>query len=654
MSAVPVILRAAGGLAAALLLALVLAAAPAAAQDVDPGGGERVLSFDSKIVVDTDGDVTVTEAITVVARGGRIRRGIFRDLPVGRASGFGRTTATIDVLAVRRDGKAEPYRTESDGGDLRIVIGDPDVFLHSGIVRYEIVYRYDRQVEFYADYDEIYWNVTGNGWAFEIEEASALVVPPGGADALSTAAYTGLPGSTDHDVEVSRNGNGDPVFRTTRPLAPGEGLTVAVSWPKGVVAEPSKLERAFDELKPALLAGLGLVLVLAYYYWSWRRVGVDPAPGPVVPIYDPSLPPYAMRFLERGGYDATCLSAALLDSAVKGHVAVDETGGETRLSRTDGKRPLSAGEQAALATLFAGGEVVSLSGKGNETLARTDTALRKFLASKFLKEYLKRNYLWFAAGLVLTLAVWLAVSLVAMPAEEALVMPVAALGATLFLGWIGSEALAAWRRVSAGNLWSVPGALIASVFAIFGFVAWAGGLLVTFVISAGLAATVLLVAVAIANVVFFKLLQAPTQLGRKALDEIAGTRLYLTVAEADRLKFHNPPDRTPEHLEKLLPYAVALDVETAWTEQFKAAVAAAALPAAAAAASPAWYHGPAGGGGLADLGGLGNRFDRSIGGAVAAGAQAIAAAKARASGSGASSGGGSSGGGGGGGGGGGW
>ena len=70
------------------------------------------------------------------------------------------------------------------------------------------------------------------------------------------------------------------------------------------------------------------------------------------------------------------------------------------------------------------------------------------------------------------------------------------------------------------------------------------------------------------NLLFYRLLKAPTLTGRKILDKIEGFKMYLSIAEKDRLNLLNPPERTPELFEKYLPYAFALDVEQLWSEQF--------------------------------------------------------------------------------------
>ena len=67
---------------------------------------------------------------------------------------------------------------------------------------------------------------------------------------------------------------------------------------------------------------------------------------------------------------------------------------------------------------------------------------------------------------------------------------------------------------------------------------------------------------------FNHLLKAPTAKGRKLLRELTGFREFLARAESDRLARNNQADSTPESLELNVAYAVALDVERGWGEQF--------------------------------------------------------------------------------------
>ncbi|PIU52768.1 MAG: DUF2207 domain-containing protein, partial [Deltaproteobacteria bacterium CG07_land_8_20_14_0_80_60_11] len=204
---------------------------------------ERILNFKSFIVVNPDASMTVTEDISVQATGSEIKRGIIRDFPTTYRDRLGNTVKVgFKVEEVWRDGRPEPYHTQSAANGVKIFIGKQDVFLQAGVHTYTIRYRVDRELGFFKDFDELYWNVTGNGWTFAIDRAEAYIELPAGAKILNSAAYTGYQGGRGHDFTV-KAGDHDIVFKTTRRLAPKEGLTVAVSWPKGVVHEPSSQER---------------------------------------------------------------------------------------------------------------------------------------------------------------------------------------------------------------------------------------------------------------------------------------------------------------------------------------------------------------------------------------------------------------------------
>lgn len=65
---------------------------------------------------------------------------------------------------------------------------------------------------------------------------------------------------------------------------------------------------------------------------------------------------------------------------------------------------------------------------------------------------------------------------------------------------------------------------------------------------------------------------SPQNLTEKGYDvwaQAEGLKLYLNVAEKDRMKFAEAPDKTPERFTKLLPYAIALGVEKQWAKQFE-------------------------------------------------------------------------------------
>jgi hypothetical protein len=143
----------------------------------DPPAAERIIDYRSDIAVDRDGWLTVTETIAVVAAGESIKRGIYRDFPTSYPGPlWTRVLVPFEVLRVERDGQPEPYHTESLENGTRIYIGQEDVEIEHGPHTYRLTYRTGEQLGFFPDHDQLYWNVTGNGWAFPIDCATANVV----------------------------------------------------------------------------------------------------------------------------------------------------------------------------------------------------------------------------------------------------------------------------------------------------------------------------------------------------------------------------------------------------------------------------------------------------------------------------------------------
>ena len=100
---------------------------------------------------------------------------------------------------------------------------------------------------------------------------------------------------------------GEIAFRTTMPLGPYEGLTVAVAFPKGVVAEPTQGDRTkwmiadYGPPVVGVLAARGPARI--YYFFAWKRAGRDPRAGTIVPLFSPpdDLTPAAMRYIMEDG-----------------------------------------------------------------------------------------------------------------------------------------------------------------------------------------------------------------------------------------------------------------------------------------------------------------------------------------------------------------
>lgn len=619
---------------------------------------EVFTAYRSAIDVAKSGVLSVTETITANVEGDRIKRGIYRDFPLTVTDADGRAVRVdFKLISVERDGAAEPYRTESISGGIRIYTGDKDVFLADGQHTFQFTYETARQIRFFPDHDELYWNVTGNQWAFPIEEASATVALPSGVKAEALNVFTGGQGATDKNARALEDGD-RLVFTTTRRLEANEGLTIAVKMPKGSIDPPSVSQQRtwwfFDHLPP-ILAMTGFVIAALYYSRMWLKVGRDPARGVIVPRWDApdGISPALVNYIDNKGFSGqgwTALSAAALNLAVGGYVVLKDFKNSLVVTRTKKPKPpsLPTGEATVLAAVQRNGGELTIDKENGPAVQKAGADFRTAMEKEHRNKYYHANTAYVVGGIVISVLFLLAtciagvaegatVALVIVPVFASIVISVFALA----IGKVFNKK---------GSLFVRIGSLIAAAFLTFFVVAAVLSVLVVLISMALEAHQVPLLigvgGIVLVNMLFFHLMGAPTPIGSKMMDGIDGLRQYLTLAEKDRMNMAGAPEMSPQHFEKLLPYAVALGVEKPWSETFDRWLLAAA--AGAAAYQPAWYAGN-----NFAAGSFGDRMG-GFAGSMASTMSSSLPPPPSSSSSGFSSGGGFSGGGGGGGGGGGW
>lgn len=490
------------------LLALALVAAPAQAR-------ERVTQFHSAIAIAADGSLTVTETIEVVAEGREIRRGILRDFPTEYRDRLDhRVNVPFDVLSVERNDAPETFGLEKLANGVRIRIGSADRLLPRGLHRYRITYRTARQLGFFKDHDELYWNVNGNGWTFAFDTVQAEVTLPAPVprEALRAEAYTGLQGARGRDYAAELR-EGGARFHTTRGLQPYEGLTLVLEFPKGVVAAPSRLQRArwFLEANRGVLAGAaGFLALLSFYFWRWTLVGRDPREGPKFPRYEapPRLGPAGARYVDRMDFDSTCFAAALLGLGARGYLKIRQDGEGFELEGTGAAVEWLPGERPLEGLLRGPGRPTAIGKTHDPAVQGVRERMALELAAHFGERLFSKNRGSLMTGVVLAVA-----TVAAMAVFEAPETTIAAIAV----------------------------AMIALVFA------------------------------------FSRWLPAYSVEGRRLQDHIEGLRQYLGVAEADALRRMKAPPMSKEEFSKFLPWAVALDVEKNWATRFAAVAGAAAV-----------------------------------------------------------------------------
>lgn len=494
---------------------------------------ERILEFHSDIRVFDDGMTEVTETIKVRAEGRQIRRGIYRDFPVDYEDRLGNEyRMRLEPLAVRRNGERESFHAVRSGRDARIYFGRSDRFVEHGIHTYEFRYRVGRMIGFFDEHDELYWNVTGNSWSFPIDKASATVRLGFAAprDQLMVDGYTGRLGSSDQDYGRFLDDDGNLNFQANRPLPASHGLTIVVGWPKGFVDEPTAVTRAgwlVRDNRNLLTVIAGLLLMLIYYVPVWRSHGKDPEAGVVITRYEPP-----------DGFSPASLRyirQMYYDDKVMTAAVVNlAVNGYLEIDDSAKEHRLRKLDPVGATAPMAPGEQelydTMFASRDTVTLKNSNHDVlgkARRAHSRSLKQDYKQHY---------------------------------------------------FRTNGYLNLPPIVLAILTTLVAVN-----MGNGATPFVI-AGIATLFL-------SIVFFAIImRRPTLRGRKVLDEIVGFADYMEVAEKDELNLRNPPEKTPQLFEALLPYALALGVEQAWSEKFARVLAAIRDPDGSSY-HPAWYRG---------------------------------------------------------------
>ncbi len=563
---------------------------------------EKIISFHDSVIVSADSTLTVTETITAQSEGLKIRRGIYRDFPTQYLDRYGNhITVGFKVTRVSRDDLPEDFHVEKQNNGTRVYIGKNNRPLPPGKHTYTLRYETDRQIGFFKDHDELYWNVTGNGWEFPIDEAvGEIILPPGTSEkVMETSAFTGPSGAKGAAYQVSKSPLGTIIFKTTLPLREREGLTIVVTWPKGFVKEPDfwfKF-RAFVRDNPAVVNGFwALIFILFYYVLAWIQVGRDPKPDSIMPRYEPpkGLSPAGAGFITRMGYDHKDLTACLVNLAVKGHLTLKEVDGDYTLTRTRAAGlDLSAEETAVFKTLLPGSiSEIALDQKNYAEIEIAISKIKDSLKSQHESLYFINNLGYFlaGAGLSFAAALWVGNSFsIEFVNDQILIM-----GLCLIIWGIAVSHMIFQIYYQARNAVFKNGIKAAfnfvSLFLTASLLLFIGGYFLKILsnFSLGYAAFILLLS--FSNYLFYHLLKAPTLAGRKILDQIEGFKMFLEATEEDKFARLNPSGRTPELFEKYLPFAIALGIERAWagqfTEIFSLASASAGRPY-----HPGWYTG---------------------------------------------------------------
>lgn len=552
---------------------------------------EKIVLFDSDILISENGEVEIHETIVVDCFNKAIQHGIYRDLPLYENSkAFFPKSLGLKVTDGKLDGVYAIAKEEKNAGNLRIYLGDSQNLIKNGTHTFELTYTYNSIIKFEDDGELLYLNITGNDWAFPILKCTAKISFPKTLlqnpdfSFLKKEAYTGYKGETRQNYEMTVQKNEAyqnlPVLllETTAPMQINEGLTVYLKWKPFFFSNQSetpkknvhyflgKFSEIYSSNKSAVVLFLGSILILLYYFLTWTIVGKDPRKmkfPPSTAIFE-KISPAAIRYIWKMGFDTQCLSTAIINMASKGYCTIDSSNEGVLVGKTGNEVSLSKEEEQVAKILFPNDSKSFSFCKNNyKTVQSLISTLKKSLSDNYKNIYFVTNSKYYLIGLVASIALFIISIILAVPGFEYVFMLIWLTIWTIGVIALLSATKGAWKTVKFNG---ITNALILTAFStiflvsdIFVFFFFVSKLQYKSMIS-NLVLALFLICI---NCIYFKLLKRPTKEGIGIYEEIESLRRFLLQMPED-LKKQSSDLNLQLEIDKLLPYALALDLQEDW------------------------------------------------------------------------------------------
>ena len=521
---------------------------------------ERIKLFKSEIWIEPSGKMRVDEHIFVTVLGQKIKRGIVRTFPTKyKNKSGGKVTFPFEVISVTKNNKPEVYHVKNISNGKAIYVGKENILLPHGDYDYKIKYETDGQLGFFDNHDELYWNVNGNDWELYFDSIACIVHLPEGATIKSYTAYSGIQGEQGKDFIIKEIDKHTILFSSNKRYFKGEGLTIAVDWPKGFVEEPSFISQVWKEYNAYVFIALGVLFIGGFYYFTWKKIGVDPPQDVIYPLFYPpnNMSPSALGYISTYGKASNLLTSEIINLAAKKALTIKELSksneSDFMLIKNDPK-DLTKFEQTLFDILFEEENELELHHTNRKIFEAAEELVDKQCDNKNRNNKLFNNNFGFSfLGNVFTLFLFIIGGVICFWDFYFILTLIPVIVFYIFLMSIMQQA------TNSIGKFILPCFIVIFIFS-FGFVN-APSSSVIFVLFC-----IYLVGV---NALFYHLLKAPTVTGQKLMSKIEGFKMYLTIAEEERLKHLHPPDVTQEVFEKYLSYAMALGVENEWAEKFE-------------------------------------------------------------------------------------
>ena len=541
---------------------------------------ENIVDYDIEIHVNKDASMDVKEKITVNALGDEIRHGIYRDFPTQ----YKNKTVSFKINDVTLDDEDVKYTTESVSRGVRIKIGSSNEYVSEGIHTYVIDYTTERQMFFEEDYNELYWNLIGSGWNFDIEECSAKIYFPKGTEILEDdiKAYVGAYGNSEEadDVYWYVDENESCVyFNVFHEIPSQNAFTIVVRAEKGTIAEPTLGQRFrwfIQDNAMFVVILIGMIGLGVWQFIVWKKYGKDPEKNVIIPKY---YPPEGMdvgdvKYVDTMGKTDRILEATFISLATKGFLKFDkgsEKNSVMTVEKTYSKNPdeykdeLSEFERDVYRSIGSK-EKLGYTPSLYDILQRLKKRISKKLSEKYDDKVFFKNIKYSVISIVVSVILFVVGAIVGTISNPYItsygienIMTILAIAFIFFMVIFLCKDLI---KAKSNRLISFIFILIWGVpFLIFGILM---SLEVLRSFMESIFQAFIIVGIVLQNYLFIKWIPRYTQEGMRIKEDIDGFKMFINVAKDDDFK-----DKTPEMFDKYFAYAYVLGLENKWASKFE-------------------------------------------------------------------------------------
>ncbi len=431
--------------------------------------------------------------------------------------------------SMQRNGLTEPIFEQRQESQFTVISTKRNDYVN-GTQEYTFTYTLTDVTKDFGNHQELYWDTNGTGWSqsFGLVHAAVHLDKSILKDFTgSVSCYEGVEGSKK---KCSRLSNDDSVlFSSTGKLNAGENLTFDLSFKTGTFIN---YQMTFFDYVPYVLAALSLCLFVLMIFIKLKYGRNYPGKGTIIAEYTPPENISILLAADISDNSARSATAQLLDLAVRKKIRIIESDNNSFGIFKSKEYSLELvnvdhldSDESSLIRIFFGGLVVG----AKYTLKRQDTSKAIALSALFLT--------------------------------------------------VGKKSQDNGYRKNQKGITIIQSLMLLGVYGclIFAYTSGGGGI-------NGIMAFMefVLFIVSILSITFFKLLllKPLTQKGRTVYDYLQGLKLYIKMAEVDRLKFLQSPDGALKEsidindssqlvvlYERLLPYAVLFGQEKEWLKQ---------------------------------------------------------------------------------------